>query len=81
MINPQYKIHGADRKILKKELSQLKSFVKSFWYYHQLDKDMCDIYGCKTENYPMNDMLAQKKLDKTNKIIEKLEKKLSKPFK
>ncbi len=31
-----------------------KSFLKHFWHYHQLDKDMCSFYGGR-EEYPMSD--------------------------
>jgi len=76
MGNPTYKIHGAKRRELKKELGELKRFVKNFWYYHQLDKDMTFFYG-GNGNYPMSDEEAQKSVDKANKQIEALEKQLS----
>lgn len=76
---PTYKIHGEDRRILKKELSELKSFVKNFWYYHQLDKDMCNIYGCDDSKL-LSDNKAQIKIDNTNIKIKALEEQLSKPY-
>jgi len=76
MNEPQFKIHGIKRREVKKELSGLKSFVKHFWYYHQLDKDMTSFYG-GTDTYPMSDELAQQKLDKMNKEIKVIEDKLS----
>ena len=36
---PIYKINGLERRKVKKHLSELKSFIKHFWYYHNLDKD------------------------------------------
>ncbi len=76
MNEPQFKIYGKERKRLKKELSKLKSFLKSFWNYHQLDKDMCSIYGC-TDNYLMNDENAQRKYNETNIKIINLEQQLN----
>lgn len=73
---PTFKIHGAQRKQVKKELSQLKSFVKNFWYYHQLDKDMASFYGDK-EGFPMSDEQAKKKVDDANLKIKVLEEQLA----
>lgn len=33
-------ISGNKRRTLKKKLHALKNFVDTFWYYHQLEKDM-----------------------------------------
>jgi len=71
-----YKIHGIERRKVKHELSGLKSFVKTFWYYHQLDKDMTSFYG-GSETYPMSDELATQKFNETNEKIKLLEEKLS----
>jgi hypothetical protein len=76
MNDPTFKIHGAERRCLKKELTDLKSFAKNFWHFHQLDKDMTSFYGGK-DDYPMSDELAQQKFDKTNDDIKKIEEKLS----
>ena len=73
---PEFKIHGIERRKLKKELSELKSFLKNFWHYHQLDKDMCSFYG-GTESYPMTDDKAQLKYDQTSNKIKELENMLS----
>jgi hypothetical protein len=73
---PTYKIHGTERRKLKKELSELKSFVKNFWYYHQLDKDMTSFYG-GTETYPMGDEKANEIVESSKKKIKILEDKLS----
>jgi len=40
MNNPIFVINGKERRKVKKELNSLKSFVKGFWYFHQLEKDM-----------------------------------------
>jgi len=79
MNEPQYKINGLERRKVKKELSELKSFAKNFWHFHQLDKDMTSFYG-GTENYPMNDELAKQKFDYTNDRIKILEEQLSIPY-
>lgn len=76
---PQYKIHGCERRVLKKELSNLKYFIKYFWYHHQLDKDMCSFYG-ETENYPMSDQKAQKIYGDYIIKIKELENKLLIPY-
>lgn len=76
---PQYKINGKERRELKKELSKLKSFVKNFWHYHQLDVDMASFYG-GSSNFPMDDEIAQLKYDRANREIEELEKKLAVPY-
>ena len=49
---PQFKIHGEQRRVVKKELGELKRYIKNFWHYHQLDKDMASFYGGK-EDYPL----------------------------
>lgn len=74
---PTYKIHGLERRNLKKELSSLKQFEKNFWYFHQLEKDMCDFYNGHSEDYPMNDSLAMTKYLETKQKIISLEQKLS----
>jgi len=76
MNEPTYKIHGIERRQLKKKLGELKRYVKNFWYYHQLDKDMTSFYGGK-DGYPMSDEEAQKRVDKANSEIKALEKRLS----
>jgi len=68
-------IHGIERRRLKKELSELKQFSKWFLYYHQLDKDMTSFFG-STEDYPMTDEEAQRKLIQTNLKIKEIEEKL-----
>lgn len=69
---PIYKISGTERRKLKSELTRLKSYVKNFWHYHQLDKDMASFYGGK-EGYPMSDEDAQNKLDVLNNKVKVLE--------
>lgn len=76
MNEPIYKIHGIERRKLKKELGELKLYVKNFWYYHQLDKDMNSFYGGK-EGFPMSDDEAQKMVNKAEKQIQELENRLS----
>lgn len=73
---PKYKIHGIERRKVKKDLGELKYFVKNFWFYHQLDKDMTSIYGGK-EGYPMSDDKAEKMYSQTNEKIKVLEEELT----
>lgn len=70
-----YKIHGIERKLLKKELSKLKTYIKNFWHFHQLDKDMASFYG-GASNYPMSDEIATKKLNKAKEQVITIEKQL-----
>lgn len=76
MNEPIYKIHGIERRQLKKELGELKLYVKNFWYYHQLDKDMTSFYGGK-EGFPMSDDESQERVNKAKKQIQELENMLS----
>jgi hypothetical protein len=73
---PTFKIHGTQRRQIKKEISELKSYVKNFWYYHQLDKDMASFYGGK-EGFPMSDKQAQKKVDNAVLKIKALDERLA----
>lgn len=76
---PTYKIHGKERRTLKKELAELKSFVKNFWYCYQLEKDMHFIYGCDDKNVISNNT-AEKKLEAAKLKITKLEDRLNTPY-
>jgi len=76
MTEPTYKIHGTERRQVKKELSELKRYLKNFWYYHQLDKDMTSFYG-GGGGYPMSDKEAQNRVDDANNKIKALEERLS----
>lgn len=76
MDNIQYLISGLDRKKLKKELNELKSYSKNFWHYHQLDIDMVSFYGSKGD-YPMNDEKAQKQFESLNLKIKNIENQLN----
>jgi hypothetical protein len=75
-MNPQFKINGIERRDLKKELSKLKSLCKNFWYYHQLDKDMCSFYG-GSGDFPMSDEEAMEKLQLAFIKIKKIEEHLA----
>jgi hypothetical protein len=76
MITAQFKISGKERRELKKELAELKSLARNFWHYHQLDKDMCDIYG-GSKDYPMSDEQAQERIDQTHIKIKEIEDQLT----
>lgn len=43
-MEPQFKIHGKERRQLKKELSLLKKFIGSFWHNFAMCDDMARIY-------------------------------------
>lgn len=75
MNKPTYKIHGSERKKLKKELSEIKSFIKTFWYYHQLDKDMSSFYGDST--WLMSDESAKNRFEIEKIKAKKIEEELS----
>ena len=78
--SPRYVISGAERRKLKKEYNKLKSFLKSFWFYHQLDKDMCQAYNIPTRTdgrFPMTDEMAEKMYKKHEVKTLELEKKLT----
>lgn len=72
MNDPVYKISGQERRQLKKELSELKSYAKGFWRYHQLDVDMNSIYG-GDNSYVLSDNKAQEKFNKINPQIETIQ--------
>lgn len=76
MNQPIYRINGIERRKLKKELSELKSFLKNYFYYHQLDKDMVSFYG-ESEQYPMSDNEAEKRYIEILSEVKELEERLS----
>lgn len=76
---PLYKIHGKERKELKKQRSKLNSFIRNYWQMHQMDKDMAYFFKISDSesdlNYPMSDELAQIQYNKfvsEIKIIDEL---------
>lgn len=79
MNEPQFKIHGIERRRLKKEASELKSFIKNFWHYHQMDKDMSSFYG-GTADFPMSDEMARKKFNRVSEQLKKMEEILLEPY-
>lgn len=81
MSEPIFVIHGKERRALKKRHSEIKAFIKGYWYHHQLDKDMCDLYGCHTETYPMDDIKAEKQYIEYVKLLNDIEKELAEKLK
>lgn len=77
-MNPTYIIHGSERRKLKKELSLLKSYVKSFWRFETLERDMS--YDPDDLDYKIKDVWCEQHLKLKNSEIQKLEEKLSKKF-
>jgi hypothetical protein len=63
-----FKISGKERREKKKELSFLKSYVKNFWHYEDIDR----AYGGGLE-----DSLCQLRIAEAKKEIEVLELELS----
>lgn len=63
-----FKISGQERREKKKELSFLKSYVKNFWHYEDIDR----VYGGGLE-----DSLCQLRIEEAQKEIEQLESELS----
>lgn len=72
MNEPQFKIHGLERRKLKKQLANVKSFVKDFWHYHQMDKDLASFYG-SSSTFPMSDHQANDIYKKKKEEIKNLE--------
>jgi hypothetical protein len=77
---PIYKINGLERRKVKKHLSELKSFVKDFWYYHNLDKDMYSFYS-PDDNSMMSDANSQLLYDSKIEEIDKITAELDEPYK
>ena len=77
---PTYKINGLERRKLKKELSELRSYIKTFWYYHNLDKDMYSFYS-PNDSSLMSDANAKILYDSKNDEISDIIKKLDEPYK
>ena len=65
-----FKISGQERREKKKELSFLKSYVKNFWHYEDIDR----VYGGG-----LDDSLCQLRIAEAQKEIEELESELSEP--
>ena len=63
-----FRISGQERREKKKELSFLKSYVKNFWHYEDIDR----VYGGGLE-----DSLCQLRIEEAKKEIEQLKSELS----
>ena len=63
-----FRISGQERREKKKELSFLKSYVKNFWHYEDIDR----AYGGGLE-----DSLCQLRIEEAQREIEVLELELS----
>ncbi len=68
---PQFKVNGDERRELKKKLSLLKSYVKTFWHWETLSRDI---------GAGMDDWKCNVKLTDAKQEIEELELKLSEKF-
>lgn len=78
MNKPQYKINGLERRALKKELSELRHFVKEFWRFHNLEKDMARIYN--SEHSVMADDSANILYESKKRQVQRLEDILDEPY-
>jgi len=68
-MNPTYKIFGKERREVKKQLNELKSYVKNFWHVYDCE----EVYG----SVSMDKVQANIHLDEIKEQIKKLETKLS----
>lgn len=65
-----FRISGQERREKKKELSFLKSYVKNFWHYEDIDR----VYGGG-----LDDSLCQLRIDDAQREIKELESELFEP--
>ena len=65
-----FRISGQERREKKKELSSLKSYVKNFWHYEDIDR----VYGGGSDDIDCRQMI-----DRAKREIEELESELSEP--
>ena len=70
MIESPFRISGQARREKKKELSSLKSYVKMFWHWEDIDR----VYGCGLEDDECNERIA-----KAEEEIRMLESELAEP--
>ena len=66
----RYAISGQQRRIKKKELSQLKLLIRNFWHYEDIDR----VYGGGLEDHICNQIIKD-----TEEKIRILELELSEP--
>lgn len=66
----RYAISGQERRIKKKELSQLKSLIRNFWHYEDIDR----VYGGGLE-----DQICDQIIKDTEEKIRIIELELSEP--
>jgi hypothetical protein len=59
-----FRISGQTRREKKKELSSLKSYVKNFWHYEDIDR----VYGSGSEDDDCNEMIS--KAEEEIRILE-----------
>mgnify|MGYP000005492712 CR=1 FL=1 len=66
----RYAISGQERRTKKKELSQLKSLIRNFWHYEDIDR----VYGGGLE-----DQICDQIIKDTEEKIRIIELELSEP--
>jgi len=70
-MSKQFAISGKERRLKKKELSELKMFLKYFWHYEDINK----VYGVG-----LIDSECKKIISETELKIKKIEEDLSVPY-
>jgi len=70
-MSKQFAISGKERRLKKKELSELKMFLKYFWHYEDIDK----VYGGGLSDSECNRIISETELK-----IKKIEDDLSVPY-
>lgn len=66
----RYAISGQQRRIKKKELNELKSLIRNFWHYEDIDR----VYGGGLEDHICNQIIKD-----TEEKIRIIELELSEP--
>ena len=62
MIEKKFLISGKERRAKKKEVAELKRYVKMFWFYEDVDR----VYGCGLKDETCHKLINIA----NNKIIE-----------
>jgi len=77
MTKPQFKIHGEERRQMKKELSLLKRSLKDYWFHWGISNDLYEVYD--SQNF-INEKDAVILYDAKEYEIKRLEQLLEEPY-
>jgi len=77
MTKPQFKIHGEERRQMKKELSLLKRSLKDYWFHWGISNDLYEVYD--SQNF-INEKDAVILYDAKEYEIKRLEQLLKEPY-